>query len=57
VPVALDGSLMGLVSRASLVRALAMTAEIGGMCGMADGQRGSDGVTNESEFDKVSVIL
>src|ERR1700757_4532857 len=36
VPVVRDGKLVGIVSRANLVRALAMTVEIGGVCWIAD---------------------
>jgi len=43
VPVVRDARPVGIVSRANLVRALAMTIEIGGMCRIADGQRGSAG--------------
>jgi len=43
VPVVRDARLVGIVSRANLVRTLAMTVKIGGLCGIADGQRGSAG--------------
>ena len=37
--------------------ALAMTVKIGGMCGIADGQRGALVIMNEPEFDKVGYPL